>query len=178
MAGLWLLATTPTSAASLTQARGIGLKMSLPDRPPASELVQRLSPVTIAYLGDAVWEREVRERLLWPPSKLDKLSTRVENACRAEGQHKALECLNSFGLTDDELDWLRRGRNASARGPRRLEPKIYRASTALETLVGVLYLTDSERLAELFEFLFASGGMDVVIAGESVESIEPPPAAG
>jgi 23S rRNA maturation mini-RNase III len=29
-----------------------------------------------------------------------------------------------FGLTEEEQDWLRRGRNASGRGPRRLDPKV------------------------------------------------------
>jgi len=35
-----------------------------------------------------------------------------------------------FGLTEEEQDWLRRGRNASGRGPRRLDPKVHRAAKA------------------------------------------------
>lgn len=125
-------------------------------RPPISEMLGRLAPVTIAYLGDAVWELEARERALWPPNKLDTLSTQVQDICCAEGQYAVLErIVADFGLTEGELDWLRRGRNASARGPRRLEPKVYRASTSLETLVGVLHLTDRARLAELFDFVWA-----------------------
>ena len=125
-------------------------------RPPISEMLGRLAPVTIAYLGDAVWELEARERALWPPNKLDTLSTQVQDICCAEGQYAVLErIVADFGLTEGELDWLRRGRNASARGPRRLEPKVYRASTSLETLVGVLHLTDRVRLAELFDFVWA-----------------------
>ena len=125
-------------------------------RPPISEMLGRLAPVTIAYLGDAVWELEARERALWPPNKLDTLSTQVQDICCAEGQYAVLErIVADFGLTEGELDWLRRGRNASARGPRRLEPKVYRGSTSLETLVGVLHLTDRVRLAELFDFVWA-----------------------
>jgi ribonuclease-3 family protein len=125
-------------------------------RPPISEMLGRLAPVTIAYLGDAVWELEARERALWPPNKLDTLSTQVQDICCAEGQYAVLErIVADFGLTEGELDWLRRGRNASARGPRRLEPKVSRASTSLETLVGVLHLTDRARLAELFDFVWA-----------------------
>ena len=125
-------------------------------RPDPDEILQRVSPVSIAYLGDAVWEQEVRERMLWPPSKLDTLSSRVQSVCCAEGQHQVLNLLlEDFDLTAGELEWIRRGRNASGRGPRRLNPKVYRASTSLETLVGVLHLTDSRRLAELFHYVFS-----------------------
>ena len=112
-----------------------------------AELASRLSELE---------EFEARERALWPPNKLDTLSTQVQDICCAEGQYAVLErIVADFGLTEGELDWLRRGRNASARGPRRLEPKVYRASTSLETLVGVLHLTDRARLAELFDFVWA-----------------------
>jgi len=61
-----------------------------------------------------------------------------------------------FALTELEQDWLRRGRNASGRGPRRLDPKIYRAATAFETLVGYLHLCDQPRLEEVFDFVWQS----------------------
>ena len=119
-------------------------------------MVQRLSPVTLAYLGDAVFEQAARERFLWPPSRMDALSSRVRDMVCAEGQHKVLAHLERFGLTDEEHDWLRRGRNASPRGPRRLEAKVYRASTAFECLVGYLHLTDGQRLQDLLDFVFAA----------------------
>lgn len=124
---------------------------------PPSEMLGRLNPVTLAYLGDAVWEREARERFLWPPAKLDALSSRVQRIVKAEGQAAILEHLiEHFGLSDDELDWVRRGRNGSARGPRRLDVKVYRASTGFETLLGVLHLSAPTRLAAIFDFLFSS----------------------
>ena len=129
------------------------------ERPPASELVNRLNPVTLAYLGDSVFEMAVRTRLLWPPAKVNELSSRVQRVVRAEGQHALLEQVKSgFGLTEEEEDWLRRGRNASSRGPRRLDPKIYRASTAFECLVGYLHLTDPVRCQALLEFVLERCG--------------------
>ena len=126
-------------------------------RPPASELLNRLSPATIAYLGDAVFETAVRERLLWPPAKINEVSSRVQAVVCAEGQHALLQRITAdFGLTEEEHDWLRRGRNASGRGPRRLDPKVYRAASSLETLVGVLHLTDPGRLGSLLEFVLAN----------------------
>ena len=81
---------------------------------------------------------------------------------RAEGQHALLDrVVAGFGLSDGEADWLRRGRNASSRGPRRLDPKVYRASTAFETLVGALLLTDPDRLGQLWRFLFDGEGAPV-----------------
>ena len=71
-----------------------------------------------------------------------------------------------FGLTEDEEDWLRRGRNASARGPRRLDPKIYRASTSIECLIGYLHLTDRARCTALLEFCME----------RSSDIADPPPA--
>ena len=124
------------------------------ERPPASEMVNRLNPVTLAYLGDSVFEMSVRNRLLWPPVKVNELSSRVQRVVCAEGQHALLEHVKAnFGLTEEEEDWLRRGRNASSRGPRRLDPKVYRASTAFECLIGYLHLTDPERCSDLLEFV-------------------------
>ena len=70
-----------------------------------------------------------------------------------------------FALTELEHDWLRRGRNASGRGPRRLDPKIYRAATAFETLVGYLHLSDQPRLDEVFEFIWQSESESVADSG-------------
>ena len=142
-------------------------------RPPAEELVNRLNPTNLAYLGDAVFELEARERLLWPPAKVDALSSQVQALVCAEGQHAVLQRINAdFGLTEDEADWLRRGRNASGRGPRRLDPKVYRAASALETLVGYLYTCDPERLRSLFAFIFDESD---VVASLLRSSDEPPP---
>ena len=80
-----------------------------------------------------------------------------------------------FELTEDEREWLRRGRNASGRGPRRLDPKVYRAASALETLVGYLHLRDPERLADLLEFAFQPAPSG---AGEDSDSAEETAGAG
>ena len=119
------------------------------------QVVGQSSPAALAYVGDCVFELEARSRNLWPPRKLNALNGAVGVFTCAEGQCAMLERLQAgFAMTEDEQEWLRRGRNASGRGPRRLDPKVYRAASALETLVGYLYLSDRARLEQLFEFAF------------------------
>jgi ribonuclease-3 family protein len=114
--------------------------------------VQRLSPSALAYLGDAVYELQVRRCCLLPPRKLDAYHQQVVAKVRAESQANSLRSLQPH-LTDLELDILKRGRNAAYNRPKRVDPEIYQQATSLETLIGYLYLTDPKRLLELFSYL-------------------------
>jgi hypothetical protein len=60
-------------------------------------------------------------------------------------------------MTDQEFIFLRKGRNAAGVGPSRLARGIYGEATALETLLGFLYLTDRERLQNLLDSLVRLG---------------------
>lgn len=69
------------------------------------------------------------------------------------GAQAAALCRMEPHLTDEEADMVRRGRNAHARhpAPKHQQPADYQSATALETLVGFLYLTGREdRLRQLF----------------------------
>lgn len=116
------------------------------------EQVNTLSPVALAYIGDAVYELFVRGSLLLPPKRIQAFHQQVVHQVRAEQQAQQVQQLLPL-LTDDEQDLLRRGRNASSRGPRRVDSQIYQQSTAFEALIGYLYLTDQSRLAELLSTL-------------------------
>ena len=110
--------------------------------------IERLSPIALAYIGDAVFELYVRTKFLIPPKRMANYHSRVVTQVRAESQAVHLSNLLPY-LTDAERDILRRGRNASTGKPRRLSRQIYRQATSFETLVGYLHLTDRERLSEL-----------------------------
>jgi hypothetical protein len=71
------------------------------------QVVRQTKPVTLAYLGDAVWELEVRKRLLWPPRKINALNSAVVTKTCAEGQNagthvpkvaKTFACLCAYVL--------------------------------------------------------------------------------
>lgn len=110
--------------------------------------LRRLSPGVLAHLGDSVYELFVRTSCLMPPRRLQTYHSQVVQQVRAESQARYLKLLLPL-LTPSELDILRWGRNASPRGPKRIDPGTYQEATALETLLGYLYLSDSARLNEL-----------------------------
>ncbi len=110
--------------------------------------LQQLSPVALAYIGDAVYELFVRTKLLLPPKRIADYHSQVVAQVRAEAQAAHLEDLEPC-LTLAEKDILRRGRNAVTNKPRRLDLKIYQRASSFETLVGYLYLSNPQRLQEL-----------------------------
>ncbi len=111
-----------------------------------------LGPLQLAWLGDAVWEMHQRLRFCKKPGKSKDLHHAVVSEVKACAQAQALSYLDPF-LTQDERDYVRRGRNRSGRGSRKIEPATYAMATGFETMVGWLFLKNPLRLAELFELL-------------------------
>ena len=110
------------------------------------------SPLTLAFLGDAVYSLLVREMLLKtanrPTNALHKESIKLVNAnCQAEMIKKVLPL-----LTEEEDAIFKRGRNAhSGHVPKNQSDADYRYATGLETLYGYLYLIgDFERIMYIF----------------------------
>lgn len=114
--------------------------------------IQQVSPASLAYLGDAVYELYIRTCYLLPPKRLCDYHHQVVAQVRAESQASHLRSLEPY-LTEPELEILRRGRNAATGSSRRLDPKLYQQATSLETLMGYLYLTDPQRLTQLLAHL-------------------------
>lgn len=114
--------------------------------------IERLSPIALAYVGDAVYELYVRTKFLLPPKRMTDYSSQVVTQVRAESQAIHLAQLIPH-LTAREREILRRGRNACKSKPRRLSRHIYKQATGLETLIGYLHLTDPRRLEELLAYL-------------------------
>ncbi len=112
----------------------------------------QLSPASLAYLGDAVFELYIRSRYLLPPQKMSEYHDQVVAKVRAESQAAYLQTLEPY-LTESEQDIIRRGRNAATGKPRRLAAKIYQQASSLETLIGYLYLQNPQRLHQLLELL-------------------------
>ena len=111
------------------------------------------SPITLAFLGDAVYELCVRTLLTHdiskPAGKLHKESVQYVNASfQAEAAKAILPLMN-----EDEEAVFKRGRNAhSAHSPKNQSSADYRYATGLEALFGYLYLCgENERIAYFFD---------------------------
>jgi len=124
---------------------------------PADVPVHLLSPIVFAYVGDAVFEVYVRQRLIAgssrKPHELHRAATKYVSAA---AQAKLLQRWSPL-LTEEEADIVRRGRNTkSGQPPRNADPADYRQATALECLVGYLYYQGKkERLEQLMDMTFA-----------------------
>ncbi len=114
--------------------------------------IQQLPAAALAYLGDAVYELYVRTHFILPPKRSQIYHQHVVAQVRAERQAHHLLQLQPL-LTDYEQGFLKRGRNAAAGKPKRVDAETYQQASSLETLVGYLYLTDPQRLAWLMQQL-------------------------
>ena len=120
----------------------------------------QLGPLQLAWIGDAVWELHQRLRHGAKPGRSDDLHRAVVADVRADAQSRFLSWLEDRELLDDqELDWVRRGRNSAGRGPRRADAAVYGRATGFETMVGWLFLNNPARLAELFDHLDQAGNL-------------------
>jgi len=117
------------------------------------------SPLSLAFLGDSVYDTLVREHLLMkanmPVSKLH--SAKIKLVC-AEFQSDAYEKV-AEQLSERELAVLKRGRNATGNTvPKHADAVQYRRATAIESLFGFLYITGrTERVRELFALIISDG---------------------
>jgi ribonuclease-3 family protein len=113
---------------------------------------KQLSPQTLAFIGDAVYDLIVREYLVKqanrPVGELNQLKVKLVN-CQSQAKYAAMLMGD---LTEDEISVYKRGRNANtANTPKNSSHADYHSATGLEALFGYLYLTNqTERIKELF----------------------------
>ena len=105
----------------------------------------------LAYLGDTLYDLYVRERLVREGGRVDDLHRAAVRYVRASAQSAALERIEPM-LTEEEAGVVRRARNARQTPPRNADIHDYHRATALEALLGALYLSgETARLGELME---------------------------
>lgn len=111
-----------------------------------------LSPLQLAYIGDSVYDLLVRSSLLKDGGKLRSMHLSATAQVNAVSQARTLQNILPH-LNDEELDYVRKGRNAHARhaAPKSATSADYAAATGFETLFGFLYVKGREnRLRELY----------------------------
>jgi len=112
-----------------------------------------LPALTLAYLGDTVYDLYVRTALA-ETLRLPMRALHLEAAKRvcAAGQAAAYRRIAEH-LTESEQAAFRRGRNAhSGTVPKHADVRDYRVATGLEALLGHLYLLgEDDRIGELMQ---------------------------
>ncbi len=111
--------------------------------------------ISLAYLGDAVYEVYIREKLLsLGNTKVEELQKQAINYVSAKSQCRILNnLLDNNILTNEEIDIVKRGRNYKrASHPKNTDIITYKMSTGFEALIGYLYLDNQkERLEEILK---------------------------
>ena len=113
--------------------------------------INNLNPLTWAYIGDAVYELYIREKLIETTNlKPHKLHIEAVKKVKAEAQANILQNIEEK-LREEEKEIVRRTRNTKNHHlPKNSNVKEYMYATAFEGLIGYLYLIKQDaRLSEI-----------------------------
>ena len=121
------------------------------------------SPLTLAYIGDAVYDLIIRtvvvERANRSPKELHKATVKYVNAATQARMIEALEP----ELTEEETAVFHRGRNAkSGTSAKNASIVDYRKATGFEAVMGYLYLQgDLDRAVKLIKKALDTIGLEL-----------------
>lgn len=123
----------------------------------SEEDIAMLSPLQLAYIGDAVYELLVRTYLLTRDTSVNDLHKNATKFVRAKAQAKIVHLIGD-DLNKVEKSLIRRGRNTKTNtSPKNTDIIDYKYSTGFESLIGFLFLTNQEeRIEEIFEMIINS----------------------
>lgn len=117
----------------------------------------QINSLVLAYLGDSVYELLIREYFIKQNiNKVNNLQNKVTKYVSAKAQSKFVNYfLENNMLTEDEIDIVKRGRNAKVFShPKNTDILTYKWATALECLFGYLYIKeDKDRIEELINII-------------------------
>lgn len=115
--------------------------------------IKTYSPLTLAYIGDSIFEICVRTHFVkLCNTKPKNLHNKVKSFVNANAQSIMYKAVLP-NLLEEEVAVLKRGRNANAKSsPKNASIIDYKNATALESLFGYLYLTKNyDRILQIFE---------------------------
>lgn len=116
-------------------------------------LVHALSPISLAFLGDSVYDVKIREHIIetYPSDKIATIHKKAVAFAKASSQANVVHTLMDENFfSEEEINWIKKGRNAHSLAPKNAPPVEYRYATGFETLIGVLSLMEKyERIDEI-----------------------------
>ena len=133
-------------------------KLNLDDALNFGELSGRskeYSALSLAYIGDCVYEMYVRSYLLGKGNRrVNDLHRMATQYVRAKAQAEFYYKIEDI-LTDDEKAVFHRGRNTKSHPPKNANVIEYKIATGVEALIGYLYIEGkSDRISELMSNCF------------------------
>ncbi len=126
--------------------------------------IRTYSPLTLAYIGDAVFDVIVRSILVNKGNTaVNKLHVRASKVVKAGTQSELIKSILDE-LTEEEADYYRKGRNSKphtkAKNASTME---YLDATGFEAVIGYLYLNgDMDRACELIQKGIERLGLDLL----------------
>ncbi|CAH1853429.1 ribonuclease-3 family protein [Leuconostocaceae bacterium R-53105] len=119
---------------------------------------EQMNGLSLAYIGDAIYELAVRQHLLGLGlTKVNDLQRHSRHYVSAKAHAALYQLMDQQQiLQDQELLYFKRGRNAKSHTKAKNTDVVsYRISTGIEALFGYLYLSNqSDRLQELMEWIY------------------------
>lgn len=119
--------------------------------------VNLINVITLAYMGDALFDVRVRKFLINKGiAKVEDLQREAIKYVSAKSQSKILDyLLNNNFLTNNEIDIVKRGRNYKRDShPKNTDIITYKMSTGFECLIGYLYLDKQiDRMNEIIDYI-------------------------
>ena len=128
-----------------------------------SKDIRTYSPLTLAYIGDAVYDLVVRSVLVnRGNTAVNNLHKRASAIVKAPSQAAIVASIMD-DLTDEEKDIYRRGRNSKPHTKAKNASTIeYLEATGLEAVVGFLYLKgDMDRALNLIKLGLERGNLEL-----------------
>lgn len=113
--------------------------------------IRTYSPLTLAYIGDAIYDLVIRTILVKKGNcPVNHLHRQASSLVKAGAQSKIMEIIEPV-LTEEEHKVYKRGRNAhSPTMAKHASMSDYRRATGFEALMGYLYLKEEyERMLTL-----------------------------
>lgn len=120
----------------------------------SGEDIRMLSPLQLAYVGDAVYELFIRTHLLNKGLNVNELHKATIKYVKAKAQSDIIHRIYE-SLFEEEKTYVKKGRNAKSHTtPKNADLLDYKYATGFECLFGYLYLTNQDsRLDEIFKYI-------------------------
>lgn len=121
--------------------------------------VLEVNSLVLAYIGDAIYEIYVRKYLVdLGINKVNNLQNEAKKYVSATNQARFLKNMidNNF-FVEEEMDVIKRARNSKINShPKSTDILTYKHSTALEAVIGYLYLTDNnDKIVEIMKCIWS-----------------------